>query len=769
MKNIDAYTHVRGESVYLDDIPLIQGTLFGASFGSPVAHGTIVSLDTSEAAALPGVVRIFTYKDVTGENQIGGIVPDEPLLADHEVHFCGMPVAFVVAESVDAARAAVKKIKATIEPLHIITDPREAQALGELIIPPRTFQLGNTNEAWSQCTHVFEGRADTNGQEHLYIETQGAYAVPQEQNAIKIYSSTQGPTAVQRAVSRVLGLPMHQVEVEVNRLGGGFGGKEDQANTWAALCAMAAHHLKKPVKYSLHRMEDMAMTGKRHPYSADYKIGLNQELKIIAYEVTFYQNAGAAADLSPAVMERTLFHCTNSYFIPNVKATAYSCRTHLPPNTAFRGFGGPQGMFMIESAITKAAEVLGIAASEIQEKNLLKIGDEFPYGQKAQSEAPECWHKATALYDLPALRKEVDIFNAVNKWSKKGLACMPVCFGISFTKTLMNQARSLVHVYTDGSVGITTGAVEMGQGVNTKILQVAAKVFSIHPDKIKIHTTNTFKIANTSPSAASATADLNGKATLLACTAIANRLKKMVAEELNIGEDAISLQDEFVWVNGKKTDRDWKSLVMAGHIKRIGLSEHAHYATPDIHFDATKEKGHPFAYHVYGTALIGVTVDCIRGTYTIDTVKVVHDFGSSMNTAVDLGQIEGGIVQGIGWMTMEEVVYDKEGRLRSNALSTYKVPDIYSVPKEIAIDFLQTPHDNLAIFRSKAVGEPPLMYGIGAYFALRNAVRAFNKNGHFPFDAPMTPEKVLMALYATEQEGTIPAHEETNKHLAVDK
>ncbi|OQP62399.1 xanthine dehydrogenase [Niastella vici] len=769
MKNIDAYTHLRGESIYLDDIPLIHGTLFGASFGSPVAHGIIRHLDISEAAALPGVVRIFTYKDITGENQIGGIVPDEPLIADHEVHFCGMPVAFVVADSVDAARAAVKKIKVTIDPLPVITDSREAQQLGELIIPPRTFQLGDTANSWQHCTHIFEGRADTNGQEHLYIETQGAYAVPQEHNAIKIYSSTQGPTAVQRAVSRVLGLPMHLVEVEVNRLGGGFGGKEDQANTWAALCALAAHHLKRPVKYSLHRMEDMAMTGKRHPYSADFKIGLNAELKIIAYEATFYQNAGAAADLSPAVMERTLFHCTNTYFIPNVKATAYSCRTHLPPNTAFRGFGGPQGMFMIESAIAKAAEALGVEAAVIQEKNLLQTGDEFPYGQIAQSEAPDCWHKATALYDVAAMRKEVNAFNAANKWHKKGLACMPICFGISFTKTLMNQARSLVHVYTDGSVGITTGAVEMGQGVNTKILQVAAQVFSIQPEKIRIHTTNTFKIANTSPSAASATADLNGKATLMACTAIVERLKKMVAEEMKVDAQSVTLQDEYVWVNKQKTDIDWKSLVMTGHIKRIGLSEHAHYATPEIHFDAAKEKGHPFAYHVYGTALVSVTVDCIRGTYTVDSVKVVHDFGASMNTAVDLGQIEGGIVQGIGWMTMEEVVYDANGRLRSNALSTYKVPDIYSVPKEIAIDFLQTPHDNLAIFRSKAVGEPPLMYGIGAYFALRNAVRAFNKTGQFAFDAPMTPEKVLMALYATQKEGIIESHEETTNHLAVDK
>ena len=325
---------------------------------------------------------------------------------------------------------------------------------------------------------------------------------------------------------------------------------------------------------------------------------------------------------------------------------------------------------------------------------------------------------------------------------------MPVCFGISFTKTLMNQARALVHVYTDGSVGISTGAVEMGQGVNTKILQVAAQVFSISPDKIKLHSTSTYRIANTSPTAASASADLNGKATLMACSAIIRRLKKVAAEELNADENAIELKDENVLVNGEQTSLDWKKLVMSAHIKRVGLSEHAHYATPEIYFDATKEKGHPFAYHVYGTAIVTVTVDCLRGIYEIDSVKVVHDFGASMNPAIDKGQIEGGIVQGIGWMTMEEVVYDENGVLRSNALSTYKVPDIYSVPKEIAIDFLQTQQDNLAIFRSKAVGEPPLMYGIGAYFALRNAIKAFNPSSNIPFDAPMTPEKVLMALYS---------------------
>ncbi len=751
MKNIDSGTHTRGESVYLDDIPLLQGTLFGAAFASPVAHGVIKRLDLDAALQMPGVIKVLTHQDITGENQIGGIIPDEVLLAEHEVDFCGMPIAFVVAETEDQARAAVRKINVEIDLLPVITDPREAQKNGELIVPPRTFLLGDPDAAWASCDYVFEGTAETNGQEHLYIETQGAYSIPQENGGIKIYSSTQSPRATQQASCKVTGLPMHQVQVDVTRLGGGFGGKEDQANAWAAMCALATHILKRPVKYSLHRMEDMSMTGKRHAYSSDFRIGLNKDLQIIAYEVTFFQNAGAAADLSPAVLERTLFHCTNSYFIPHVKARAYSCRTHLPPNTAFRGFGGPQGMFVIESAIAKAAESLGIHATAIQKKNLLKTGDEFPYGQISVSEAGQCWDKASARYDIDTIRKEIKTFNDRNHLYKKGIAIMPVCFGISFTNTMMNQARALVHVFNDGSVTITTGAIEMGQGVNTKILQVAATVLSISPDKIRLQTTSTHKIANTSPSAASATADLNGKATLMACNAIKERLVAVAAKAMNVDVSAIQLKDGHVCISGEKCEWTWERLVMAAFLERVSLSEHAHYATPEIHFDKLKEKGHPFAYHVYGTAIVVVTVDCLRGIYQFDAVKLVHDFGTSMNPAIDIGQIEGGVVQGIGWMTMEELMFDKEGRLRSNTLSSYKVPDIYSVPKKIEIEALKTEQDNLAIFRSKAVGEPPLMYGIGAYFALRNAIRAFNPKAEISFSAPMTPEKTLSALYGLRE------------------
>jgi xanthine dehydrogenase large subunit len=749
MKNLDSKSHVRGESVYLDDVPLLQGTLFAAVYDSPIAHGKLKNVDTSEAENAAGVVRIVTAKDLQGENQIGGILPDEPLLADEEVHFCGMPVALVLAETEEQARHAAKLIKAEIEPREIITDARAAQGANELIAPPKRFKLGDAETAFKTCKYVYEGRADVNGQEHLYIETQGAYAIPTEHGGLKIFSSTQGPTAVQRAVARVTALAMNLIEVDVTRLGGGFGGKEDQANAWAALCAVGAQITRRPVKYALHRMEDMRMTGKRHPYSADYKIGLNKNLKIVAYETVFYQNAGAACDLSLPVLERTLFHCTNSYFVPNVSATAYSCRTNLPPNTAFRGFGGPQGMFVIESAIAHAAEKLGVAKDEIQRRNLIRDGDEFPYGQIAESEAVAAWMQADEKYDFAKLKREAEEFNKRSKLIKKGVAAMPVCFGISFTKTPMNQARALVHVYTDGSVAVSTGAVEMGQGVNTKIAQVAARVFSLPIARVKVHTTNTLRIANTSPTAASAAADLNGKATQIACETILKRLKEIAAPLVEAqSADDVSIENGFVFRNGESTNLDWLVLVNEAHQQRVSLSEHAHYATPGISFDWSIAKGHPFAYHVYGTAVIGVTVDCLRGIYEIDYVKCCHDFGSSMNTAVDFGQIEGGIVQGLGWMTMEEVFYDREGRLRSNALSTYKIPDIYSAPKTIEISPLETARENLAVFNSKAVGEPPLMYGIGAYFAIREAVKSFNAEAFVKFDAPFTPEKVLLNLYS---------------------
>lgn len=747
--NIDAAGHVTGKSIYVDDIPVMEGMLIVKIFDSPIAHGKIVNIDVSAAEKVDGIIKIFSCKNIPGENQIGGIIPDEPFLADEEVHYRGQPILLIVAESEDSAEIAVEKIKIEITPLPIITNPRDAFKQGKLLSPSRKFTLGNTNGAFNNCKYIFEGSTETGGQEQLYLETQGAYAYPTENNSVKIFSSTQGPTQVQRTVARVLGIGMNKVEVDVPRLGGGFGGKEDQASAWGAFAAMAAWLLKRPAKAIPHRMEDMRMTGKRNPYSSDYKIGLDEELNVIAYEATYYQNGGAAADLSPAILERTLFHATNSYYIPNVSVTAHSCKTNLPPNTAFRGFGGPQGMFVIESAIDHAAKELNIEPFEIQQKNLLKNGNEFPYGQIVrESQAINCWEEAKELYDFKQLQLEVREFNKQNEFYKKGISLMPVCFGISFTNTMMNQARALVHIYSDGTVGVSTGAVEMGQGVNSKMLQVAALSFGISPQKIKLETTNTTRVANTSPSAASSTADLNGKALLDACNQIKERLFSFIKTEITDDENiSIEIRDEIVYLNEEASVYNWKNIIQQAFMKRVNLSAKGHYATPVINFDKSIEKGHPFAYHVYGTAITIATIDCLRGTYEIDDVKVVHDFGSSLNHAVDLGQCEGGIVQGIGWMTMEEVIYNNEGKLLSNALSTYKIPDIYSVPQNLEIKFLKTESNNMAVLKSKAVGEPPLMYGIGAFFAIRNAVLAFNPGSAITYSAPITPEKVLMGLY----------------------
>ncbi len=749
MINYDSIKHVKGESQFVDDFIPFEKILYGYVFYSPVAHGRIKKLDLTEALKSQGVEYIFTYKDIPGQNQVGGIIQDEDLFAEDKVEFVGHPIALVVASDFLAAKKASKKIICVIEELEPILDPRIAFEKGSLIMPPRVFSLGDVEKAWSECDYIVEGKVESGGQEHLYLETQGAIAFPVDNDGIKIYSSTQNPTHVQRIAARVLNTSMNKVEVDVLRLGGGFGGKEDQATHWAVMAALAAKKLKTAVKIILPRQEDIRLTGKRHPYSSDFKIGLNKEGKIIAYEVVFYQNAGASADLSPAILERTLFHCTNTYYIPNVKATAYSCKTNLPPNTAFRGFGGPQGMFVIESALFKAAQETGIDYQQLQKINLLKEGDEFPYGQRAfNCRANLCYETFERKYEIDKIKVRIDEFNRTNKLKKKAYSIMPICFGISFTSTFLNQASALVHVYTDGSVGISTAAVEMGQGVNAKLLNIAARIFSISTDRIRIESTNTTRAANTSPTAASKAADLNGFAVMEACEIILSRLKKLAAKELNAQEgDQIELIDERFFLNKKPTELNWQMIVQKAYLNRISLSAQAHHATPDIYFDREKSKGNPFAYHVYGTAIVEVTLDCLRGTYKIDSVKVVHDLGESIHPTVDLGQVEGGIVQGIGWMILEEVIYNDKGKLLTDTLSTYKVPDIYFAPENIEVHFLEDSPNPFGPFKSKAVGEPPFMYGIGAYFAILKAMKEFNPDMEVFFKAPMTNERVLLNLY----------------------
>lgn len=748
MNNPDLISHTTGRSHYLDDIPVLKNTLYGVIFGSPSAHGKITNLDLSSALAVAGVRRILTHKEIPGKNDIGGIISDETLFAVDKVHYRCQPVALVVAETEQAARKAAKLIKINISEMEPVTDARDAAAKGQFLIPSRTFRMGDVASAWDNCEHIFEGRADTGGQEHLYLETQGAYSYPSDYGCIRIHSSTQGPTLVQKIAARVLALPMNRVEVDVARLGGAFGGKEDQATFVAVMSALAASLLERPVKITLSRGDDMRMTGKRHPYSADYRIGLTADYRIVAYQAVMYQNGGAAADLSPAIMERTLFHSTNAYFIPNTEVTVHSCRTNLPPNTAFRGFGAPQGMFMIEAAIARAACELKIPARTIQQANFLKENDMFQYGQVAMDvNIGKCFTVLNKEFQIDKIEKEIAAFNSRRTIYRKGMALMPVCFGISFTNTSMNHARALVHIYQDGSIGVSTGAVEMGQGVNARLAQVAAGAFSVAPERIKIETTNTTRVANTSPTAASTGADLNGNALLIAATKLTGRLKDAASQLLKCAPADISLQEEKVLVNGEQTELTWEKLVREAFLMRVALSETGHYATPVIYFDKTREKGHPFIYHVYGAAVVTVLLDCLRGTYNIERVLLVHDFGNSTNPAIDMGQVEGGIVQGIGWMTMEEVAFSREGMMLTDSLSTYKVPDIYSAPAVIDCRALGTEGPGFALMKSKAIGEPPFMYGIGAFFALQNAITAFNPDRKPDYNAPLTPEKVLLRLY----------------------
>ena len=748
MKNTDIKLHVRGKSIFIDDFRAPERLLYGAIFMSPVAKGKIKKLDVTKAQSADGVIAVFTAADIPGVNQIGHIIKDQHLLAEGCVEYIGQPIALVVAVTKRKAIAAFKFIELEIEKLEPITDPREAYAKGELIQPERVMLYGSTEDVWSKCETIVEGRVESGGQEHFYLETQGALSVPLEGDKIRVYAGSQSPGGFHHTVAEVLGMPMHMVEIDIRRLGGAFGGKESCA-IWAALSAMAAKRLNRAVKVLLDRVEDIATSPKRHPFSSDYKLGLDRYGKILAYEVKMFQNAGAFADISLPVLERAFLHAVSTYRVPNTKITVASCRTNIVPNGAFRGFGVPQAVFVIESAIYKAASVLKVNPSILQKKNLLVENDQLPFEMRTENcNAVRCWDELDKKYDINKRINLIEDYNRENTTTKKGIAVQPVCFGVSFTQTALNQAGALVHVYIDGSVGVSTGAVEMGQGVNMKILQIVAREFSVDTSRIRVETTNTTRVANASPTAASTGADLNGMAAKMAAYEILVRLKKVAAGILksnNIKD--IKFINEKVFLRGYETDITWESLINSAYWAKTDLSSHAFYATPILHFDRVKEKGHPFAYHSYGTSITELTLDCIRGTYQIDSVKVIHDVGKSLNFDIDKGQFEGGILQGLGWATIEHLVFADNGTLLSST-NSYKIPDIKFGPKEFNIDFLEKAKNAYGVCNSKAVGEPPFIHGIGAYFALLNALKAARPNKDVMPCLPITPEKAFMYIYA---------------------
>lgn len=747
-RNPDSILNVLGKTSYLDDMPESADMLHAAVVSSPSAHGSFSALSIDAALASAPGVRVLVAADVPGQNELSTSLPDEPLLASGEWHFRGEILALVLAPSLATARraAALVTIEGRVD-LPVITDPREAYAAGQVILGPRTMRSGDPEGAYKRCDLVLTGRVDSGGQEHVYLETQGAIAWPDDSGGVRIVSGTQSPSGVQAIVARILGLPMNLVEVETRRLGGAFGGKEDQASGWAALAALGAVKTGRPVKLYLNRRDDMRCTGKRHPYSSDFKIGLSKDGRILAFEADYYQNSGASTDLSPAIIPRTMFHAASAYRIPNVRATGIMCRTNLVPFTAFRGFGGPQGVFVVECAIEKAARALGMEPAELQRINLLAEDDVSHYGMKMEdARAKETFERCMAKARWPELRADIAAFNAANRAYKKGAAALPICFGISFTKLMLNQGGSLVHVYNDGSVSVSTGAIEMGQGVGRKIALVAAGALGAPLSAIRIESTRTTTVANTVATAASTGADINAMAAQLACLEIKKRLLLLAAEKLGVPADAVELRDGRARAPGVAAEAElsFAALAAMAYERRIDLSAHGFYSTPGLHYDMKAEQGRPFLYHVYGCAVVTATLDVVRATYRFDDAFIVHDIAESIDPLVDLGQIEGAFAQGLGWSSLEELKFDDEGCLLSDTLSTYKLPDARFMPR-MDVEFFTRPNP-LAVANSKAVGEPPLLYGMAGYFAVLDALRAARPEAQDLYDLPMTPEKAMMFL-----------------------
>ena len=747
----EAGGHLSGRSTYVDDWPLPEGTLHAAVVAADVAHGRLRGIDSAAALAMAGVQRVITAADIPGDNQIGDIVPDERLLAESVVKYRGKPVALVLADSAELARRAAARVRVDCVALPAITDVRAARKAGHTFGDERRLCRGQPAQAFAEARWVVQGEVDCHAQEHLYFETQSALAMPLDGGErLRLLSASQNPSAIQRFAAKVLALPMHCIEVEVPRLGGAFGGKEEQAKVWALLAALGAMLARRPVKLVLERQEDMRWTGKRHPYAVRYRIAADPDGHITAYAVDFLQDGGAVADLSTAVLERTLFHATNAYQIAHVQVTAISCRTHHPSNTAFRGFGAPQAVIALECAIDHLAREMGRPRWRLQADNLLRAGYAFDYGMTVTTDALHaCWQRLLEQADIAQRCAQIERHNQSGARYVRGLALTPLCFGISFTATHLNQAGVLVNIYTDGSVGVAISAVEMGQGVREKMQVIVARCFALERNAVRVDFTNSSKTANVSPTAASVGTDLNGMALLSACEQLRARLAAFAAEHYALA--AASIRWQGGCIEGRDADSvvqrvSWLQLVGAAYMARIDLVKHGFYATPDLYFDRSRERGRPFAYHVYGVSAIEATLDSVLGTYTIDRADVVYDLGQSLAPLVDLGQMEGGLVQGIGYATLEEIRWDAEGRLLTDSLATYKIPDLLSSPA-ISVEFIASDSNRHGPFSAKAVGEPPFLLGLGAYTAVLACIRAANPDAALPYQLPMTPEKALLALY----------------------
>ena len=749
VKHDSAPKHVSGEAVYVDDRLEFPNQLHIYARMSERAHARIVRIDTAPCYQIPGVAIAITAQDVPGQLDIGAVMPGDPLLADGKVEFIGQPVIAVAADSLETARKAAMAAIIEYEDLEPVLDVVEALHKKHFVLDSHTHKRGDPATALASAPRRLQGSLHIGGQEHFYLETQVSSVMPTEDGGMIVYTSTQNPTEVQKLVAEVLGVPMNKIVIDMRRMGGGFGGKETQAAGPACLCAVIAHLTGRPTKMRLPRMEDMTMTGKRHPFYVEYDVGFDDDGLLHGIEIDLAGNCGYSPDLSGSIVDRAMFHSDNAYYLGDATINGHRCKTNLASNTAYRGFGGPQGMVAIEEIMDAVARELGKDPLEVRKRNYYGKTERnvtHYYQTVEHNMLEEMTAELEASAEYAKRREEIRAFNATSPILKKGLALTPVKFGISFTASFLNQAGALVHVYTDGSIHLNHGGTEMGQGLNTKVAQVVAEVFQVDVERIQITATNTDKVPNTSPTAASSGADLNGKAAQNAAQTIKQRLVEFAARKWQIFEEDVEFKNGQVRLRDQYISFD--ELIQQAYFGQVSLSSTGFYRTPKIYYDRSQARGRPFYYFAYGAACSEVIVDTLTGEYKMLRSDILHDVGASLNPAIDIGQVEGGFVQGLGWLTMEELVWNDKGKLMTNGPASYKIPAVADMPLDLRVKLVENrknPEDT--VFHSKAVGEPPFMLGISVWCAIKDAVASLADYRAQPqIDAPATPERVLWGV-----------------------
>ena len=781
-KHESAELHVSGAALYIDDRPELQGQLHAAVGKSSFAHAMITSIDLSAVKAADGVIAVITVNDVPGQIDIGPVFKGDPVLAPIDgkgvVQYVGQPIFAVAATSFQLAKKAVLLAKISYQELTPVLTVKAALAQQNFVRPSYTMQRGDADTAIKNASHQLTGEISIGGQEHFYLEGQVSSVEPTEEGGMMVYSSSQHPSEVQKLVAEVLALPINKVTVDTRRMGGGFGGKETNAAPWACIAALLANATNKPVKLRLSRTDDMEMTGKRHPFENSYHIGFDNNGLIDGANITVNGNCGYSPDLSDAIVDRAMFHSDNAYYLNNAKVTGNRCKTNTVSHTAFRGFGGPQGMMTIEMAMDDIARALGKDPLAIRKLNLY-AGMNDPKNIKNNDRNITHYHQMVEHNNLPEIidtlekssdyqqrRQQITQFNKTNPILKKGIALTPVKFGISFTVQHLNQAGALVHIYTDGTIHLNHGGTEMGQGLFTKVAQIVAEEFKVNVDTVGVSATRTDKVPNTSPTAASSGTDLNGKAAQNAAKTIKQRLITFATEHFNIGAEQVIFANSTVQLGDHCLS--FAEFVQLAYMNRVSLSATGFYKTPKIHFDRASAKGRPFFYFANGAAVSEVIIDTLTGEYKLLRTDILQDVGTSLNPAIDKGQIEGGFVQGLGWLTTEELMWNEKGRLLSNNPATYKIPAITDIPVDFRVELLKNdPNREQTIYNSKAVGEPPLMLAISVWSALRDAISSVSNYKVSPqLDTPTTPERILFAVMATQDKSQALA---SNKKTGVIK